>query len=340
MPVQPAMPVSPARAPRRLLGALAAGLVLAFGLSACSGGAAPEAESDTRVFSTELGDVTVPTEIERIVSADFYTPGALMDVGVTPVGVVNTYFTDTEGDAIPTAYTKEIAASGAESIGEYYELNVEAVAKANPDVIIATNDFLPMDAELRPQLEKIAPIVTFTARDSLSWKTRADAVAELLGKEAELAPVKEEYETRLAEVREAHRDFLDNNTIAIFVPSQEATWGTYANTHFTGGVWSDLGAKYREQAEDEINESGFPNWFSYEELGRLENADVLLQQTADLPEEITSGNAIWEKLPAVRNNLVFPNIDRSPTGSYGWALENINDIDALLTEVDARIASR
>lgn len=333
---------APSPSSRRRLGALAvAGLAALLGLTACGAAAPGEAGSaDTRTFVTDLGEVQVPTQIERVVSVDFYTPAALMDLGVTPVGVVNTYFTDTEGQAIPTAYSAQIAAADTESIGEYYELNVEAIAQAKPDVILATNDFLPLDDALRPQLEKIAPIVTFSARDSLSWKTRADGVAELLGLEAKLAPVKAEYEQRLDEVGDAHRSFLDERSIAIFVASQEATWGTYAATHFTGGVWSDLGARYREQTPDEINENDFPNWFSYEELGRLRNADVLFFQNEELPAEVTGGNAIWEQLPAVKNGLVFPNILRSPTGSYGWALENINDIDVLLTEVDDRIAAR
>lgn len=58
----------------------------ALALSAC--GAATTASDEapgSRVYESEFGDVTLPEKIERIVSVDFYTPAALMDVGVTPV---------------------------------------------------------------------------------------------------------------------------------------------------------------------------------------------------------------------------------------------------------------
>ncbi|MFI2565538.1 ABC transporter substrate-binding protein [Paenarthrobacter sp. NPDC018779] len=321
---------------RRPLAAIAAATLALLVLSACAPASAEDTEtSQSWTFTNDLGSVELPGTIKRVVSVDFYTPAALIDAGVTPVGVVNTYFTDTEGKAIPTAYTSAIKSSGAESIGEYYELNVEAVAKAQPDVILATDDFLPMNDPLRPQLEKIAPIVTFTARDALSWKTRSDQVAEIVKHVDTLEPIREKYLARLNEVKAEHKDFLTDKTMAVFVPSQEATWGTYASTHFTGGVWSDLGARYREQQSDEINPAGFPNWFSYEELGRINNADVLFYQAKDDPRTTLADNVIWQNLNAVKSGLVFPNIDRSATGSYGWALENLNDIDALLDGVEA-----
>lgn len=319
-----------------LVGLLAASAVALSGCAPAAGDSAAgdsTAASETRTFETDFGSTVVPVEIERVVSVDFYTPAALIDLGVAPVGVVNSYFDDASL-GIPESYRDAVQAGGAISIGEYYEMNIEAVAEANPDVIVATDDFLTAEDPIRAELEKIAPIVTFTARDSLSWKTRADGMAELLGKEAELETVKAEYETRLAEVKDAHAGFLADETMAIVVPTDDE-WGTYASSHFTGGVWTDLGATYREQQDDEVNEAKFPEWFSYEAIDRLSNATVLFSQTplAEAPAALES-NVIWNNLPAVKDGMVFNNIPFSPTGSYGWATLNLNDIDTLLDEVD------
>ncbi|RLP77533.1 ABC transporter substrate-binding protein [Mycetocola tolaasinivorans] len=318
---------------RRLAGvALTALAALALSACATGSGAAP-ASASTREFTTDTGTVTIPKKIDRVVSVDFYTPAALLDLGVKPVGVVNTYF-EKESRGIPDTYREQVQKSDAISIGEYYELNVEAVAQAKPDVIVATDDFLPLDDPMRAQLEKIAPIVTFSARDSLSWKTRADGMADLMGRTEQLATVKKTYEDRLAEVKQAHPSFLDNETMAVFVPTED-TWGTYASTHFTGGVWSDVGARYRDQQPDEINEAKFPNWFSFEALDRLNNATVLFSQIpiTDIVPALTD-SVLWKNLPAVKDGMVFENIPYSPTGSYGWGTINLNDIDPLLTRVE------
>lgn len=333
----------PRTAPRQIARLLAVGtaLTLTVGLAACAPAASDEvgSASGTRTVETDFGPVEVPVDIERIVSVDFYTPAALVDVGVMPVGVVNTYFTDSTGAGVPLEYSSVIVDSGATSIGEYYELNVEAVAAAKPDVIFATSDFLPLDDPMRAQMEKIAPIVTFGARDQLSWKTRADAVADLLGKQDELAPVKAAYEERLTEVREEHADLLASQSITVFVPVEDE-WGTYASSHFSSGVLFDLGATFREQQADEINENGFPNWFSYEELGRISNADIVLWNSTEDPLPRLSESVIWNNLPAVQNGLVYKFIPRAATGSYGWALDNLNGLDAILDQAETQLASK
>lgn len=324
------------RRARRLGGILTASIAL-LALAACSAPAEGDAADGTRVYESEFGDVELPESIERIVSVDFYTPAALIDLGVMPVGVVNTYFTDTTGVAIPVQYSSAIADADVTSIGEYYELNLEAVAKAAPDVIIATSDFLPMDDPLREELEKVAPIVTFQSRDGESWRTRATELAKILDKEDVLQPLVEKYDARRDEIKEQYAGILSEQSVSVFVPFADE-WATYADTHFTTPILRDLGATFREQADDEINESKFPNWFSYESLDRLSNTDVILLNNRD--DEVLAmldANTIWQNLPAVKNGMVFDYIPLSPTGSFGWASENLEDLAALLGQVQAKV---
>ncbi|PRB14210.1 ABC transporter substrate-binding protein [Microbacterium sp. MYb62] len=326
----------PNRRVRRLAGILTASVAV-FALAACSAPAEGDASDDTRVYESAFGDVELPETIERIVSVDFYTPAALIDLGIMPVGVVNTYFTDTEGLAIPVQYSSAIADADVESIGEYYELNLEAVAKADPDVIIATSDFLPLDDPLREELEKVAPIITFDARDGESWRTRATELAKILDREDVLQPLVEKYDARRDEIKEQYAGILSDQAVTVFVPFADE-WATYADTHFSTPILRDLGATFREQADDEINEAKFPNWFSYENLDRLANADVILLNNHD--EEtlaMLDANTIWQNLPAVQGGMVFDYIPLSPTGSFGWASENLEDLDALLAQVQTKV---
>lgn len=333
--MSPLTSARPNRAVRLLGFAAASAAVLA--LAACSAPADGDTADSTRVYENQFGSVELPETIERIVSVDFYTPAALIDLGVMPVGVVNTYFTDTEGIAIPTQYSSAIAESDAVSIGEYYELNLEAVAKADPDLIIATSDFLPLDDPLREELEKVAPIITFEARDGESWRTRATDLAEILGKEDELQPLVDAYDERRDEIAAQYAGILADEAVTVFVPVADE-WGTYADSHFSTPILRDLGATFREQQDDEINEAKFPNWFSYENLDRLANADVVfVMRGNDEGLAALDGNTIWQNLPAVQNGLVFDYIPLSPTGSFGWASENLEDLDALLAQVQAKV---
>lgn len=326
----------PNRRARRLAGILTASAAV-LALAACSASAQGESPDDSRVYESAFGDVELPASIERIVSVDFYTPAALIDLGVMPVGVVNTYFTDTQGLAIPVQYSSAIADADVDSIGEYYELNLEAVAKADPDIIIATSDFLPLDDPLREELEKVAPIITFDARDGESWRTRATELAEILDKGDVLQPLVEKYDARRNEIKEQYAGILSDQAVAVFVPFEDE-WATYADTHFSTPILRDLGATFRQQAEDEINEAKFPNWFSYENLDRLSNTDVILLNNHDDDTlAMLDANAIWQNLPAVQRGMVFDYIPLSPTGSFGWASENLEDLDALLAQVQAKI---
>ena len=327
----------PNRRARRLVGILTASAAV-LALAACAAPAEGDPADDTRVYESEFGDVELPETIERIVSVDFYTPAALLDLGVTPVGVVNSYFTDTEGEGIPLEYTEAIRDSDAESIGEYYELNLEAIVKADPDVVLATQDFLPLDDPMRAEIEKIAPIITFNARDGEAWRTRATELAKILDKTAELQPLIDEYEARRDEIAEEYSGILAEKAVTVFGPEPDE-WGTYAETHFITPILRDLGATFRAQQDDEITDDGFPQWFSYEELGRLSNADVVFLRNgvSDEQRAALDANTLWQNLPAVQNGLVFEYIERGPTGSYGWALGNLDDLEALLGEVQAKV---
>ncbi|MFF3064880.1 ABC transporter substrate-binding protein [Oerskovia sp. NPDC057915] len=331
-------PVPATRSVRRTLGALAASAAV-LALAACSGAASPaEGKEGTRVYESEFGPVELPETVERIVSVDFYTPAVLLDLGVTPVGVVNSYFTDTEGAGIPLEYSEAIRDSDAESIGEYYELNLEAIVKADPDVVLATQDFLPLDDPLRAEIEKIAPIITFNARDGEAWRTRATELATILDKTAEMQPLVDDYEAKRDAIAAKYPVLLGDYAVTVFGPEPDE-WGTYADTHFLTPILRDLGATFREQQDDEITEDGFPQWFSYEELGRIANADVIFMRNGVSAEQRATldANTIWQNLPAVQSGLVFEYIELGPTGSFGWALQNLDDLDALLGQVQAAI---
>ncbi|MCK9494339.1 MAG: ABC transporter substrate-binding protein [Dehalococcoidia bacterium] len=320
----------------------AAALAAAF-LAACGGDDADaDAGSGTWTYESEFGPVELPRTIERIVSIDYYSPTALVDIGMLPVTVVSAYLSDPDGGAFPAGYQQAIIDSGAISIGEYWgEFDVEAILAAEPDLIIATSDFLPFDSPLREQMEQIAPIVTFTARRAGSWLTRSDGIAEILGREDELDGLRSEYEQYRDDLRERYADVLDRFTFAVFSP-QDDNWGVYARDHFSVGVLQDLGAHFIDEDTPELglDEDGYPTWLPYEQIRLLNDADIILRHpNTDEVFAALQDNPLWETLPAVQQGRVFTYIKFDATSSYGWAIQNLRDLDQLFAEIQTQVDS-
>ncbi len=172
-------------------------LCLTLLLSACSNGtstntgsegktsvAQTATKSQTKVVSTIKGDVEIPVNPERVVV--MYYTGDVLAFGVTPVG----------SSKIQDGAAFEEALKTVESLGEWFEPNVEAVIQLKPDVII-----IPKNEELYGQMKKIAPtIVIDDATTSLDQ--RLEKIGEVLGKEKEAKDLLTNFYTKVEDSKE------------------------------------------------------------------------------------------------------------------------------------------
>lgn len=88
----------------------------------------------------------------RIAALDWSVTEALLDLGITPVGVA-------EPDAYGTWVVDPPLPAGITDLGLRAEPNLEALVALAPDVIVTAD----LDPALVPALEKIAPVVLFRA---------------------------------------------------------------------------------------------------------------------------------------------------------------------------------
>lgn len=330
---------------RRLLAVAAASLVAVLGASSCSasGDGAKEAGagkgSATRTVTDIAGEVEVPAEPKRIVSVDFYSPATLVDLGVKPVGVVEGFDTD-DPDLRPKRYHDALKDTPA--IGMYYELNIEAVAQQNPDMIFAETRFL-RKGELK-RLQGIAPVVQLDAAGVGAWKERTLMIGAAIGKSAEVKKQAAVFEKRADELKKKYADVLADNRIAVFAYGQDkTTWGTYPAGHFYVPVWDAVGAKFRPYTEGEHKgqEGAVSEWLSLEQIGKLDNADILLYAygAKDFVDGTLADNTVWKNLPAVKNGMVFRNIPASVVSSFEWGTESLDALDDVLAQIDAKARS-
>ncbi|WP_404400405.1 ABC transporter substrate-binding protein [Pelagibacterium halotolerans] len=153
----------------------------------------------------KFGTAVIEEKPERVASIDYGGLGNLLAVGVSPVTVRDWRPMDgfelTAGPwAAPLLTTTPVVLGS--------ELDLEAIAATDPDVIIAL--YSGIDADMYEQLSLIAPVVAVPDGVSdygLSWDERARLVARAVGEEAEaerqIAAIGEE----LSEIASAHPEW-------------------------------------------------------------------------------------------------------------------------------------
>lgn len=235
---------APAPSPRRRPSApvLALLVVLALVLLACGGGATETAAGDENGADTatggerggdgdetdgdaaagtvsidhRYGSTEVPVGPERVVTVGLTDHDAFLALGVTPVGVVD-WFGDQPSALWPWA-RPEAEGEDPTVVGDAQELDIEAVAALDPDVIVGLYSALTQDQY--EALSQIAPTVAQPDEHpdwGVPWQELTRTVGRILGEQdradEEIAAVEERFE----QVR-ADNPALDGATTAVAAP--------------------------------------------------------------------------------------------------------------------------
>ena len=152
-----------------------------------------ECEDGFRLFDHELlatDPVCVPEAPQRVISLDPFSYELLLLNGTPPVGAVG-FLEPVYSGNFP--YLAEDVAV-IESVG--FPPNVEAILALEPDLIIGSY----LAEELVPQLEAIAPTVSYSPSGSGDWKRPFALVGDLLGLSEIVEVMFEDYESRLSDL--------------------------------------------------------------------------------------------------------------------------------------------
>ena len=200
--------------PRRralLTGAGALALLLAgcgSSGSAAEPAAAPSsapAAPATRTVSTEQGEITVPGDPQRIVVLSGGLAGYLfaLDAPVVATDTRVLGVTDLEG-GFPPSWAAQAREQGTTALPAGEQLNVEAVAAAQPDLIIGGGQGITavQAQEDYDALSAIAPTV-LVPTSTTAWQDQLEAVAEAAGRSEGVERLTSTYERQVEEVAAA-----------------------------------------------------------------------------------------------------------------------------------------
>lgn len=208
--------LSSRRSVRRPLAVLAAAAVLA--LSACSADPAPtdaggEAEGTTseapeasdHVVTTDLGDVTVPADPQRVVVLNHALAGYLYALDV-PVLATAPEVTDDPDPQFSPFWEDEAEADGTELMEWSADgYNLEAILALEPDLIVGGGWGFPLKqaTDVYDGLSQIAPTVLVSGTYTTWQEQLAFLADDVFGKGETFEQLSAGYDARLAEVRDA-----------------------------------------------------------------------------------------------------------------------------------------
>lgn len=180
----------------------AAAAVLLLGTAACSSGddGAPAGGSSDGAFPAQItdkfGTVTVESAPERVVTAGYNDQDFALALGVTPVATRG--FTGYEYRTRPWAQ-EQLAGTDIPEVGSD-TLDLEGVAAASPDLIMATYAYLEPS-----QYEQLGGIATTVGdipgadgEETPGWRDQLAAYGTALGRAAEADTVRESVEESFA----------------------------------------------------------------------------------------------------------------------------------------------
>lgn len=318
-----------------LVGAVSLTLLLAACGSSSEDGSDTSKEGKTRVFAADNGKITIPADPKRVVATGYAVP-AMIEADAPLVGISSWQ----RGEPMMTkddlaTYKKLPKVAGEQAA----ETNYEAVAEAEPDlIIIGVPAPVLGDIDIK-RLESIAPVVAIGPTVPSAWRELSRKQSDAAGALKQFDAAKNAYEEKAAALAKKYKDVLPRLELGHVGAYGDAAKGTFQREF--DGSWGtniavDIGAKYygkvKKSGPGSQSVSEYP---SIEELpAAFREADVMTYSVnADgsipKPVQYVLDSKLWKNLPAVKAGKAFP-FRYTEAATYGEAVKTLDAIDTSL----------
>lgn len=323
------------RKPWRLAGAVAAALFLVTACGSSGSEPASGGASETRVFEADNGKVTIPAEPQRVVATGYAVP-VLIEAGAKLVGISSWKrglpLMSDEDRKTYDGLTKIAGETAAET-------NYEAVAKADPDLIVIGVPKPALGDLDMKRLESIAPVAVVGPTLPSAWRELSQRQSDAAGRSEQFATSKTAYEKKAGELKARYAEALSGLKFGHVGAYGDISAGTFMREF--GNSWGtniaeDIGVTYygevKKKGGGALDVSEYP---SVEELpGSLGDADAITytvepdgKPAAEVKYALDS--KLWKNLPAVRDGKAFP-LRYTEAATYESAMRTLDEIDRAL----------
>lgn len=247
-----------------------------------------------RVITSLKGDISIPTEPQRVIGLSVVYPEFLYALGVTPIAVQN-YHQD-----FPS-YLKE-PFKDTLKMGIAQTPNFEAILTSEPDLIIAPTWWSDKDYD---QLSKIAPTVLLPQRDN--WRDELRDIGEVLGKKDQAETVIRDLEVKKEEAKKKLDTLVGDETVMYMMIMAKEIVIYGENIDRGNFIHQQLGLKpVKEFPQTEASLS-----ISLEKIPEYNPDHIILQLDDESSEEVQSrykqmmDSSLWKNMTAVKKNQVY-----------------------------------
>ncbi|WP_313892087.1 iron-siderophore ABC transporter substrate-binding protein [Psychrobacillus sp.] len=287
-------------------------------------------EDTSYTVEHSMGSTTIDKTPEKIVILSNEGTEALLSLGVTPVGAVQSWLGDPWYDHITDAM-KDVEVVGTEG-----EVNLEKIAALKPDLIIGTK--IRQEA-VYDQLSAIAPTV-FSETLRGDWKDNFKLYAKALNLEDKGTEVLSQFDVHLEEVKQSLGDKVNQEVSVVRFMAGKSR--IYYTDSFSGVIFDQLGFKRAAQQAElftadnklgnlaiEVGKEVIPKmdgdvlfYFTYAPQGDPAALDTAKEWTTD---------PLWNNLSAVKSGNVHEVSDAIWNTAGGVLAANLmlDDIQAI-----------
>ncbi|MFC9123088.1 ABC transporter substrate-binding protein [Streptomyces sp. NPDC057067] len=319
-----------------LVGAVSLALILAgCGPSSDGGSDAASEKDETRVFAADNGKITIPADPKRVVATGYAVP-ALIEADAPLVGISSWKRGEPMMSKEDLAEYKKLTKVAGEQAAE---TNYEAIAEAEPDLIVIGVPAPVLGDIDVERLESIAPVVAIGPSLPSAWRDLSRKQADAAGALDKFDEGQKAYEAKAAELATKYKDVLPQLKLGHVGAYGEVAKGTFQREF--GGSWGtniaeDLGAKYYGKVKEAgTGSSAVSEYPSIEELpDAFGEADVLtysVNADGSVSEVVqyVLDSKLWKNLPAVKAGKTFP-LRYTEAATYGQAMNTLDAIDTSL----------
>ena len=331
---------------KKILVSTAAVLTLGAALTACSTDDQSGNSGDSQAVNAEQG--AFPTTIEhrygsteikeapqRVVSLGYTDQDALLALGVTPVSVNYWDGMTPDGQAAGN-WSNDKIEGDTPRIDKDTEVNAEAIAKDNPDLIVAV--YSDIDEDTYKKLSEIAPVVVQKGEyEELQqpWDVTTEEIGQAVGKPEEAKRQVEQVKEKFAELKGRHPEWAEKE-LGVATVSDESL-AVFAEGDPRSRFFTELGFKINP-AYAGITKDKFYGEVSKENADQI-NSDVLVwDQLSYSPKQSKASvteDPIVGKLPAVKDgHSVY--LEGDLEKAFGW--QTVLSLNYLLDKIEQPLA--
>lgn len=265
---------------------------------------APGAD-EPRTVKHAMGETVLTGTPERVVVLTQEGTEAVLELGITPVGAVNSGL----GDSWFPHIADEM--QGVKELGDESQPNVELILELQPDLIIGNKIRHEL---IYDQLKEIAPTV-FSEDLAGQWKNNFTLYAEALGKVAEGEAAMASYDKHINDAKTKLEGQLTKEvSIVRFLPQAVRI---YQKDTFAGVILQDLG--FARPASQDVD--NFMEVIDKERIADMDG-DVMFYFNADYDEEKggTLNQQEWMNDPLYANLNIAKNDTAFQVDEVVWNL--------------------